>query len=316
IEPKKIKKDAINAEISGNELYNKVYMQMIDLFFKSSGIQEKIKMPDDNGVDEGLMMNNLRYMDSLVKEIKERLINDDILPWEENTNLTEAKEERIKLLQEKEPVMLYPKIKKEGIFNDENLTEDYELGYRYHQLGLRMGFFNVKLDPNCESSRISTAEFFPNSFWATVKQRSRWIAGICLQNWKAHKWKGNLTTKYFLFRDRKPIFSLPGAFLSNIIFFYIIYALFTSLLLGRDSVYLVSNSPVMWYLMSANVFFMLSRSVHRFVFTSNWYGFRYGFFSFFRLFPDTAINFFAVSRAIKVFRKTKSKVVWDSTTHY
>jgi adsorption protein B len=215
-----------------------------------------------------------------------------------------------------EPTEFHPQIKKEGIFNDENLTEDYELGYRFFELGLKMGFFNVKLDNNNESSRISTAEFFPNTFWASVKQRSRWIAGICLQNWKAHKWKGNLTMKYFLFRDRKPLFSLLSAFLSNVILFYLVYAVVTNLVFGGDAVFLISHSSVLWYIMAANVIFMVSRASHRFIFTYNWYGFKYAFYSFFRLILDTAINFFAVLRSISVYKKIKKKVFWDSTSHY
>lgn len=225
-------------------------------------------------------------------------------------------EPELEIEKSKEPFVLTPGIKKEGIFNDENLTEDYELGFRFHQLGLKMGFFNVKLDSNNESSRISTAEFFPNKFWPSVKQRSRWIAGICLQNWKVNKWKGNLITKYFLFRDRKPLFSLFGAFFSNVILLYIVYTAIAGNFFDARVNPLVDNSSVLLYLIFANMFFMISRASHRFMFTYNWYGFKYAFFSFFRLILDTFINFFAILRALKVFQQTKKKVVWDSTDHY
>lgn len=215
-----------------------------------------------------------------------------------------------------EPFIITPKQKTAGIFNDANLTEDYELGYRFFELGFKTGFFNIKVDKNDEASRIATAEFFPNTFWAAVKQRSRWIAGICFQNWSAHKWKGNIVTKYFLFRDRKSLFTFIGAFLSNIVFLYFLYAVIARLFRFENAYSLVGHSSVLWYLMVANLVFMISRAAHRFIFTYNWYGFKYAFFSFFRLILDTFINFVAIIRSISVYRKTKKQVVWDSTSHY
>jgi hypothetical protein len=278
---------------------DKIYAKMTDLYFKTLDDANIDESQKENGINSNHIMKKLQYVDEFIQDLKKKI---------DNRNEIEK--------QIEEPIELHPAFKKEGIFNDENLTEDYELGYRYHQLGLKMGFFNVKLDENNESSRISTAEFFPNTFWATVKQRSRWIAGICFQNWKAHKWEGNLTMKYFLFRDRKPLFSLLSAFLSNLILFYLIYVVTTKFFFDGKSAYIISNSMALWFLMAANVIFMISRASHRFIFTYNWYGFKYAFFSFFRLVIDTAINFFAVLRSISVYRRSKKKVVWDATTHY
>jgi hypothetical protein len=305
-----------NEENSKINIDNKLFMQMYDIFFKTLDVYETDDFLSNKEIKSNEMKKKLKNVDEIIRELKKKM--NSVIKISEKSTLTaiENKNKEKKELQIIEPIEFYPKLKNEGIFNDESLTEDYELGYRFHQLGLKMGFFNVKLDNNNESSRISTAEFFPNTFWASVKQRSRWIAGICLQNWKAHKWKGNLTMKYFLFRDRKPLFSLLGAFLSNVIFLYLIYAIVTNLLFGGNSVFLVSHSPILWYIMAANVIFMVSRASHRFVFTYNWYGFKYAFYSFFRLILDTAINFFAVLRSISVYRKIKKKVVWDSTSHY
>jgi hypothetical protein len=293
-ENKKSEEETIDRSIN-----DRLYAQMNDLFFNTLDIPAPVETQTGKDIDSGHLMEKLQRVDEYIKELK-----------------TKVHKEEKKEIQIEEPIELHPKFKKEGIFNDENLTEDYELGYRFYQLGLKMGFFNVKLDNNNESSRISTAEFFPNTFWTCVKQRSRWIAGICFQNWKVNRWKGDFKMKYFLFRDRKSLFSLPSAFFSNLILAYLLYAIVVNLVYGGESVYLVSNSNVLWYLMAANVVFMISRASHRFIFTYNWYGFKYAFFSFFRLIIDTAVNFFAVLRSIDVFRKTKKKVVWDSTSHY
>lgn len=224
------------------------------------------------------------------------------------------------------PVVMRPKKreinlkekKKFPIFNDANLTEDYELGLRFYKLGFKTSFVNLKTDKEHGNTRIATGEYFPNTFWGSVKQRSRWLAGIVFQNWKIHGWGGSMKTKYFLLRDRKSILSFVGTALSYLcLIYFIIYAV--TLALGYSSPMLkpiVGTTSPLWYLMLAATFFMVVRLFHRFAFTYNWYGFRYAFFSIFRMLIDNVVNLFAMMRAIKVFRQTKDKVVWDSTEHY
>jgi hypothetical protein len=326
------KTDNINSSDSIND--DKLHLKLYNTFFDNLDNNEQVngdKVNEDEKKSENAISEKIKYADEILKELQESLQSlEDISPDKVNgklikeidegvTTITSAMDngdENVINIREHVPILLNPKMKTEGIFNDENLTEDYELGFRFHQLGLKMGFFNVKLDSQNESTRISTAEFFPNTFWSSVKQRSRWIAGICLQNWKAHKWQGNIVTKYFLFRDRKPLFSLFGAFFSNVIFIYFIYTVLNNFFDFGPSVTLVKTGSPLWFLMIAILVFMVSRVFHRFIFTYNWYGFRFAFFSLSRLVLDTFVNFFAVLRAIKVFRQTKKKVVWDSTAHY
>lgn len=277
---------------------------------------------------DNIVKDKLERIDEQIKDIKNSISS---LYSDQKVVSSSAVEGRLKNIEEKldeekkqskvvphGAITLRPKEKKEGLFNDVNLTEDYELGFRFYQLGFKTGFFNVKLDKDDEASRIATAEFFPNTFWSSVKQRSRWVAGIVFQNWKAHKWAGNTSTKYFLFRDRKSIFSFVSAFLSNIVIMYFLYSIFAKVFNWPHVTSLVGHSSVLWWLMIANLFFMISRLSHRFVFTYNWYGFKYAFFSIFRLPLDTIINFFAIARSVNVYKNTKSKtkVVWDSTAHY
>lgn len=275
--------------------------------------------------NESELKEQLRQANLLIKELVNKIdVKQDILADVEFEDISIAKLKDDSIIPAKltidslqfEPSVIKPEEKREGIFNDENLTEDYELGMRFYQLGLKTGFFNVKLDENKNSTRIATAEFFPNKFWPAVKQRSRWIAGICLQNWKAHKWTGNFRTKYFLFRDRKPLISFWSTFLSNIILLYFIYIAVSSVF-NIDNSLITGKTPLaLWYLMIFNLVFMVSKAIHRFIFTYNWYGSGYAFASIFRLAVDSFINFFAIIRSVSVYRKTKKKVVWDSTTHY
>jgi len=346
------KKESESSSHKSEDLYKKLFDSFYNQNVKSSDSKniEKEKITQK----ESVVKDKLQTIDEKINEIKESLnslyasrpeikkekqqevetlIDNNLVSDTKVESETKIEETQTELLEEDKVIedkviieartitphgvlVLTPKAKKEGIFNDANLTEDYELGYRFYELGFKTGFFNIKLDKNDDATRVATAEFFPNTFWTSVKQRSRWIAGICFQNWKSHKWKGNLSTKYFLFRDRKSIFSFFGAFLSNIVILYFVYSIIANIFHFNYVFSLVGHSSVLWYLMIANLLFMISRASHRFIFTFNWYGFKYAFFSFFRLILDTFVNFFAIMRSIDVFRKTKSKVVWDATSHY
>ncbi|MFZ4590049.1 MAG: glycosyltransferase family 2 protein [Ignavibacteria bacterium] len=310
-----VKKLEDKIESRDNDLHKKLF----DSFYEETAKPE---------VKENIVKDKLERIDEQIKDIKNSISS---LYTDQKVVSSSAVEGRLKQIEEKldddktqsklvphGAITLRPKEKKEGLFNDVNLTEDYELGFRFYQLGFKTGFFNVKLDKDDEASRIATAEFFPNTFWSSVKQRSRWVAGIVFQNWKAHKWAGNTSTKYFLFRDRKSIFSFVSAFLSNIVIMYFLYSITAKIFNWPHVTSLVGHSSVLWWLMIANLVFMISRLSHRFVFTYNWYGFKYAFFSIFRLPLDTIINFFAIARSVSVYKniKSKNKVVWDSTAHY
>ncbi|HEY5122785.1 MAG TPA: glycosyltransferase family 2 protein [Ignavibacteria bacterium] len=236
---------------------------------------------------------------------------DKIIP-----TITAKEVEERGVIEEESPIIDLRKKKRYHIFNNTNLTEDYELGIRFYKLGFKTAFINMKADEKDENSRIATAEYFPNTFWGSVKQRSRWIAGIVFQNWKIHKWEGNLRTKYFLFRDRKALFSFFGIFLSNVVFAYFLYCMFGLIFNYSVPEPTVDKGTVLWYLMIATLFFLITRIVHRFAATYNWYGFKYAATSIVRLIFDNLINLFATARAIKVYNINKKQIVWDSTDHY
>lgn len=320
-------------DVTADKLSDKereLFAKMFNAFYEES---KKI----DKKSDEDLLKDKLENFDEKISNVKESLSSHSSVEQELKSDVR-AKSDELKKIEGKVdlkseptqkkveakqvaphgPITIRPKQKKEGLFNDINLTEDYELGFRFHELGFKTGFFNVKLDEDDDSSRIATAEFFPNTFWAAVKQRSRWVAGIVFQNWKSHKWSGNLVTKYFLFRDRKSVFSFFSAFLSNVVLLYLLFAVLSKIFQWTHVNSLVGHSSVLWLLMISNLVFMISRLSHRFIFTYNWYGFSYAFFSLFRLPVDTIVNFFAIARSFSVYKNTKSKakVVWDSTTHY
>jgi adsorption protein B len=82
------------------------------------------------------------------------------------------------------------------------LTEDYENGFRLHELGATQIFIPIRWD---SAGPVATREYFPRNFRSAVRQRSRWVAGIALQGWQQHGWRAPLGQIYWLWRDRKGV---------------------------------------------------------------------------------------------------------------
>ncbi|MCX7833371.1 MAG: glycosyltransferase [Ignavibacteria bacterium] len=250
-----------------------------------------------------LETNDKKYLDSIKEDIANNKINTTEIStkyWENFSRITGDLNHNVK------------------IFNESNLTEDYEMGLKFHKIGLKTVFVNLIMKSDgTPDSEIATQSYFPNSFWGSIKQRSRWIAGINLQNWKIHKWKGSWLTKYFLMRDRKGI-------ISSFILLFSYLGLIYSVLNILDTKYgwgifppVIDMNSTLWYVLMFCFSFLIVRLFHRLHFTYKWYGLKYSIFSVFRLLLDNIINFFASIRAIKLYLKMKDKsVIWDKTDHY
>jgi adsorption protein B len=99
----------------------------------------------------------------------------------------------------------------DDVFPRNTLTEDYQIALRLHTKGLKTIFVNQQLAaagkrrPATAASYVATRAYFPDSVNAAIKQKSRWVAGICFQAWHMTGWTGNFATRYGLYRDRKSI---------------------------------------------------------------------------------------------------------------
>jgi len=169
-------------------------------------------------------------------------------------------------------------------------------------------------------SFIGVRENFPATFRTAFRQRSRWILGISLQGWEAFGWQGDLWSRYFMFRDRKGLFTS----LVNIIGY--------ALLLGLLGLSLGSQPLVRWPELSAalrldtilltimriNGLLMVNRVVQRYIFVSRFYGPAHGLLAIPRILVNNAINFAAAVRAWRLFilhRITGKPLTWDKTAH-
>jgi adsorption protein B len=102
-------------------------------------------------------------------------------------------------------------------FDPENVTEDYENGFRMHAAGYRQIFLPIQ---RARVGPVATREYFPRNWRAAVRQRSRWVAGIALQGWQCHGWRVPLRQVYWFWRDRKGLAGNLLTPVANLVFVY------------------------------------------------------------------------------------------------
>ncbi len=106
------------------------------------------------------------------------------------------------------------------LFTPESLTEDYDIGLRIKALHCLPICVPVR---KFHQSFVATREFFPRNFKAALRQRTRWVTGICLQTWQTHGWSGSPADVYWLWRDRKGLFGNPVGLFANLLSLYGIF---------------------------------------------------------------------------------------------
>jgi adsorption protein B len=103
------------------------------------------------------------------------------------------------------------------VFDPTCLTEDYDCALRLHRLGFRQVFVPIRF---LEGEPLATREYFPQTFWQAVKQRTRWVMGISLQGWERHGWSGGPAAVYWFWRDRKGLIGNPLSLFGNVLCLY------------------------------------------------------------------------------------------------
>jgi bacteriophage N4 adsorption protein B len=104
------------------------------------------------------------------------------------------------------------------LFEPEALTEDYENGLKMFRLGCSQAF--VPPLRTSDGSFLATREYFPQSFRAALRQRTRWVTGIALQGWQRHGWGSTRGELYWMWRDRKGLIANPLGLAANLVFVY------------------------------------------------------------------------------------------------
>jgi adsorption protein B len=202
-----------------------------------------------------------------------------------------------------------------SIFDPACLTEDYENGYRLHALGYRQVFVPVRFE---KGQPVATREYFPRTLHQAVRQRSRWVAGIVLQGWQYHGWRGPWRQVYWFWRDRK---GLVGNLLSpfaNLIFFSIAAESLWSAATGQPRRF--AGRVPLWTVRMWLVTYWMSmvQVTIRAAASSRIYGWRFAALSPVRTLWGNLVNFAATLAALRQFAEARMRrrpLAWRKTEH-
>jgi adsorption protein B len=213
----------------------------------------------------------------------------------------------------------------EDVFPSKTLTEDYQTGLRLKLRGLSTIFVSQPLAYRrgqrykTAASYIATRAYFPDRLETAVRQKSRWVVGICFEAWQATGWVGDFPMRYALYRDRKSVASNIFA-----LFGYAVLAGVVPLLVWhhfdpRIVAPHVGNNRFVWALLDLVLTMTLWRLLQKAYFVSSLYGPVQGLLAVIRPPWSSFINGLATLRAIGLFTEAvreKRDVVWNKTDHF
>ncbi len=202
-----------------------------------------------------------------------------------------------------------------NMFARASLTEDYDIALR-----LAMGNAKILFLHEPFGLQVATQAYFPESLLAAVKQKSRWLVGICLQSWKKYGWLGNWKFRMSLYRDRKALIANLVTMLAYLVgAFFLLWAwLRTALPQDHPLEPLIPPGSLLWSMGIATTSLMVLRLVHRAYFVSRIYGLKAGILGAIRLPVANLINFVASVRALALFfgaEYRQKPMGWDKTDH-
>lgn len=197
-------------------------------------------------------------------------------------------------------------------FDENSLTEDYELGIRIGSAGGRTIMARL-LDR--EGRLAGTRACFPDTLGASVRQKTRWLTGIALAGWDRLGWQGNLAQKWMLLHDRRSILAaivLVAAYLCIVL---------TTILLLFEAAGLHTPQalpPLTIALLFANSIFLLWRLGVRAAFVGALYGPGEALLSIPRSIIANIIAIMAARRACAAYVRhiLGEPLRWDKTEHH
>ena len=195
-------------------------------------------------------------------------------------------------------------------FAGSSMTEDYEMGLRLKAMGLETMFVRM---PEGRGSRavVASRGHFPSTVTAAVRQKARWIGGICFAGWDELGWRGGPGERWMRMRDRRaPIAALLMLAGYGAALLWAQVALAASLGAPVE----VPVSPALAALLTINGWLLAWRLTMRAAFTGAAYGWREGVRSIPRALVGNWITMLAVRRALKIHAEGGPRE-WDKTSH-
>jgi adsorption protein B len=200
---------------------------------------------------------------------------------------------------------------KQAPFDENSLTEDYELGVKVAALGARSQFLRVRGE---DGQLIATRAYFPGDLGRAVRQKARWMHGIALQGWDRLGWSGGPGEWWMRLRDRRgPLSAL--VLLTGYLLLALALLLGAFDLAGFDRPYALNG--LLLALLAINLASFLWRACMRFLFTSTEYGWREGLRAVLRIPVANVIAIMAGYRALFAYARTLRGEAprWEKTAH-
>lgn len=195
-------------------------------------------------------------------------------------------------------------------FAGASMTEDYELGLRVGELGLKTMFVRIPAVPG-NRGVVASRGHFPASFGEAVRQKARWLGGIALTGWDRLGWRGGLGERWMRMRDRRgPIAALL------LLCGYLAALLWSQLWIAEalGAPVQIRIDPTLATLLWINLWLLLWRVLMRVLFTASAYGWKEGILSVPRLVVGNFIAIFAAARALAIYLG-RVPPAWDKTRH-
>jgi len=218
-------------------------------------------------------------------------------------------------------------------FNTSSLTEDYDVAHRLHRLGFRSRFVRYFARtmryrkawlrrgevPFFRRELVATREYFPHRWQTSVRQKARWMLGISYMGWRQLGWFGSTANRYFLFRDRKALFTAPtGALAYILVLNQLAYWLAEWIDPNLSGLPPLVDRRWLEILVFINLGFLVNRLLHRLWFTRLTHGSRYVWLAPVRMVLANLIAFGAFARSMRIFLGhliTGRSITWDKTDH-
>lgn len=197
-------------------------------------------------------------------------------------------------------------------FDEDSLTEDYELGLRIGERGGRAAF--VRLPGRQSGAMVAVRAHFPSTLETAVRQKSRWIAGIALSGWDRLGWCGGIAESWMRLHDRR---ALLGAIV--LVVAYAALALSALIMAGHVTLGLPlpTATPLLRGLFTVTSILLFWRLAVRCFFVTRTYGWREGLRSIPRVIVGNVVAIIAARRALWLYLKMRRDGVvrWDKTRH-
>lgn len=202
-----------------------------------------------------------------------------------------------------------------NIFRKSSLTEDYDIALR-----LALGEARQLYVYRPFGLDVSTRAYFPDRLWTAIRQKTRWMIGICLQSWQNVGWTGDFRFRFTLYRDRKAVVTNIVNALAYFVFLYVVAYEVARRGWAGDTLLpaIVSTTDPIWPVIVANTVLMFWRFFQRAQSVGKIYGGAQGLLSILRYPISNLINSYATARGIVQFTLAlhqKRTIRWDKTSH-